>query len=166
MTPPRTTEVEKDALLPCPCCNAMPQEEREKSEPLDWFRVRCVNVECGMQTIGWGLRSTARKAWNRRPTPAADGRVESEVAANLEQDLQFLANTAGGFSLMQWNPIANNILAAISLLRSPPRVEEMREALRKALSVVKPFGLDDEETKIYREARSALASDTATREGK
>lgn len=54
-------------LEPCGHCgDANPKEERETAEPLDWFYVQCANPDCGARTCDWALRSSARKAWNRR----------------------------------------------------------------------------------------------------
>lgn len=44
--------------------------KRQPAEPLDWFFVQCNDAECGATTQGWGLRSSARKAWNRRAEEA------------------------------------------------------------------------------------------------
>lgn len=66
MTPDQPTPTATATLKPCAHCGSTPVEHREPAEPLDWFSVRCVNVDCGVQTCGWGLRSSARKAWNTR----------------------------------------------------------------------------------------------------
>lgn len=82
-------------LEPCAHCGALnPKEEREVAEPLDWFYVQCADPECGARTQGWGLRSSARKAWNRRSSNEALvkalrewGAAREAIFATRDEDL-------------------------------------------------------------------------------
>ncbi len=62
----------------------------------------------------WAADSEARALLASAPSP----QVETVILADkIEGHLEFLANRAGGLSLIEWNPIANDILSAIAHLR-------------------------------------------------
>lgn len=59
--------------------------------------------------------------------------MSKELADRLERHLQLLAHTTIGLPLTAWNPIANDVLEAIKLLRRPSPADGVREAMREAL---------------------------------
>ncbi len=126
-TTPRTTEVERDALKSCPFCGG-PSIATERPSKTGW-RVMC-HTDCDI--FGdFDTRAEAIAAWNRRPAPAADGRVEIREALR-------------------------ELVAAYDYGRRVDHAGTQNEITRACLRI----------ERAWDSARSALASDTATREGK
>ncbi len=83
-TTPRTTEVEKDTPLPCPLCGVNLVTTYEETSATHMrlagyaHTPQDVSNKCALRWWVLPLRDVA--AWNSRPAPAADGRVEMREA--------------------------------------------------------------------------------------
>jgi hypothetical protein len=55
-----------DTQPPCPCCGSPSEFVKEEADGLDWWRLRCTDDECGVETGLWGMKYMAAKVWKCR----------------------------------------------------------------------------------------------------